>query len=87
MLKSTSLVLKSLGALLTPAKATYEGLMVLSPVNIKLNTEIEVTKACYLGADMYVGGKFYNGTWPTLPSWNGYFGNTTSNFATMYVTY
>ncbi len=74
-------------SLTDPAKATYEGLMVLSPVNIKLNTEIEVTKACYLGADMYVGGKFYNGTWPTLPSWSGYFGDTSANFATMYVTY
>lgn len=74
-------------SLTDPTKATYEGLMVLSPVNIKLNTEIEVTQACYLGADMYVGGKFYNGTWPTLPSWSGYFGDTSANFATMYVTY
>lgn len=70
-----------------PKTATYDGLMVLSPVNIKLNTEIQVTKACYLGADMYVGGKFYNGTWPTLPSWNGYYGDTSGNTATMYVTY
>jgi hypothetical protein len=71
----------------TPALATYEGLMVLSPVNIKLNTEIQVTKACYLGADMYVGGKFNNGTPGTYPSWSGYFGDTSANFATMYVTY
>ena len=74
-------------SLTAPATAAYEGLMVLSPVNIKLNTEIQVTKACYLGADMYVGGKFNNGTDGVLPKWNGYFGDTTDNFATMYVTY
>lgn len=72
------------------SKATYEGLIVLSDVNIKLHTTINVTKACYLGADMYVGGIFSNGQegeQAGLPSWNGYFGNTTANFATKYVTY
>jgi hypothetical protein len=67
--------------------ATYTGLMVLSPVNIKLGTTISVTSSCYLGKDMYVGGEFDNGTPGTLPSWNGYFGNTASNVPTMYVTY
>ena len=77
-----------------PANASYLGLMVLSPVNIKLGTTIQIwdgttpgTGACYLGADMYVGGTFNNGTAGTLPSWNGYYGNTTTNFATKYVTY
>lgn len=74
--------------------ANYLGLMVLSPVNIKLGTTIKIwdgttagTGACYLGSDMYVGGTFNNGTAGTLPSWNGYYGNTTANFATKYVTY
>lgn len=69
--------------------AQYEGLIVLSDVNIKLNTTICVEKACYLGADMYVGGIFRNALnqEQALPSWNGYFGNTTANFATKYVTY
>ena len=78
----------------SPANASYLGLMVLSPVNIKLGTTIQIwdgttagTGACYLGADMYVGGTFNNGSAGTLPSWNGYYGNTTSNFATKYVTY
>lgn len=74
--------------------ASYLGLMVLSPVNIKLGTTIQIwdgttpgTGACYLGADMYVGGTFNNGAAGTLPSWSGYYGNTTSSFATKYVTY
>ena len=61
--------------------ATYTGLMVLSPVNIKLGTTINVTGSTYLGKDMYVGGTFNNA------GWNGYFGNTAANEATMYVTY
>ena len=80
--------------LTAPASASYLGLMVLSPVNIKLGTTIQIwngttpgTGACYLGSDMYVGGTFNNGTAGTLPSWNGYYGNTTSSFATKYVTY
>jgi len=60
---------------------TYEGMMVLSPVNIKLGTSITVTKATYLGANMYVGGTFNKG------SWSGYFGNTSSNEATKYITF
>ena len=60
---------------------TFKGLMVLSDVNIKLNTTVNVTDATYLGKDMYVGGTFNNN------SWNGYFGNTAGNVATKYVTY
>lgn len=59
----------------------FIGLMVLSDVNIKLGTTVNVTGATYLGADMYVGGDF---TWN---SWNGYFGNTNANVATKYITY
>jgi len=76
------------------AAASYEGLMVLSPVNIKLGTAVHIwdgttagTGVCYLGSDMYVGGTFDNGSAGNLPSWNGYYGNTTSNFATKYITY
>lgn len=61
--------------------SNYDGLMVLSKVNITQGTNVTITKATYLGATMYVGGVFAEG------SWNGYYGNTTSNFATMYVTY
>lgn len=73
--------------------ASYLGLMVLSPVNIKLGTTIHIwdgitagTGACYLGADMYVGGTFDKGA-AGLPSWESYYGDTTGNFATKYVTY
>lgn len=79
--------------------ATYTGLMVLSPVNIKLGTTINVSGSTYLDKDMYVGGKFqYNngGTWTKVDDginpapaafWNGYFGNTATNVPTKYVTY
>jgi hypothetical protein len=76
------------------AAANYEGLMVLSPVNIKLGTTVRIwdgttpgTGVCYLGSDMYVGGTFNNGSAGTLPSWSGYYGDTTDNFATKYITY
>ena len=59
----------------------FVGLMVLSDVNIKLGTTVNVTGATYLGKDMYVGGTFNNN------SWNGYFGNTAGNVATKYITY
>lgn len=71
--------------------ATYEGLIVLSDVNIKLNTTIKVTKACYLGADMYVGGYFNpdktKAQLKTWTGWNGYYGDTTTNFESQYITY
>ena len=76
------------------APSAFVGLMVLSDVNIKLGTTVKVydgttpgTGAVYLGADMYVGGELNNGTAGTLPSWSGYYGNTTANFATKYITY
>ena len=69
------------------APTTYEGLIVLSKVNIKQGTTIHVTGSTYLGATMYVGGTFDNGTENTLPSWDGYYGDTEDNFATKYVTY
>ena len=65
----------------TGATANYTGLMVLTPVNIKLGTTVNVTGATYLGSDMYVGGNF---TWT---SWSGYYGNTAGNVATKYITY
>ena len=65
----------------------FTGMMVLSPVNIKLNTRIKVTGACYIGADMYVGGEFDNGTVGTLPAWTGYYGNTSAAYNTKYITY
>lgn len=65
----------------------FDGLMVLTDLNIKLGTTVQVKKAVYLGADMYVGGKLNNGTPGVLPSWTGYYGNTTANFATNYITY
>ena len=66
-----------------PKEAIYDGLIVLSPINIKLYTTVTVNKATYLGAKMYVGGTFNNGA----SLWNGYYGNTTANEPTMYITY
>ena len=66
------------------AATQYTGLMVLSNVNIKLNTNISAA-VTYLDEDatMYVGGTFNNnGT-----NWNGYYGDTAGNVATNYVTY
>ena len=60
----------------------YAGLMVLSPVNIKLNTTINAT-VTYLGSDMYVGGTFNN----TTTNWAGYYGDTSGNVATKYITF
>jgi len=67
----------------TPLK----GLIVLSDINIKQGTEVNVTEAAYLGADMYVGGEINNGTPGTMPNWNGYYGPTAGNFATKFITY
>ena len=73
----------------------YEGLVVLSKVNIKLGTTI-AAKATYLGANgtMYVGGTFNKDNAVTIgtdsysaTTWNAYYGNTTSNVVTNYVTY
>ena len=70
----------------------YTGLIVLSDVNIKLNTSIFAT-VTYLGKDMYVGGKFNisNTVYPAplnvKTEFNGYYGNTSANEATQYITY
>ena len=61
--------------------AKYVGLMILSPVNIKLDSKVQVTKATYLKAKMYVGGTFTNA------SYAGYFGDTSANEASMVITY
>jgi hypothetical protein len=62
---------------------TLDGLMVLSDINIKQTATITVSKSAYLHQDakMYVGGTCTNN------KWNGYYGNTTANFATNYLTY
>ena len=59
----------------------YTGLIVLSPVNIKLKTTVNVSGSTYIASDMYVGGTFKNKTY------NGYFGETEDNSKTMYITY
>lgn len=63
---------------------TFVGLVVLSPVNIKLGSTITVkgTGSTYLGAKMYVGGTFTN-----TGGWSGYYGNTTAKVPTYYITY
>lgn len=63
---------------------TFEGLIVLSPVNIQLGKTITVngTGSTYLGAKMYVGGTFTN-----TGGYSGYYGNTTDNVTSMYITY
>jgi hypothetical protein len=64
------------------AEAGYDGLMVLSPVNIKLDTKV-AAKVTYIGSEMYVGGTFNNpGT-----NWAGYYGDTSGNVATKYITF
>jgi len=66
----------------------YDGLIVLSKVNIKQGTTINVKKGNYLGATMYVGGTFkFNGAAVTKNSFKSYYGDMSDNFATMYVTY
>ena len=70
------------GTSTTPVTATYDGLIVLSPVNIKLYTTVVSSKATYLGAKMYVGGTFTNSG-----SYNGYYGTTGNNESSMYITY
>ena len=66
------------------AATTYQGLMILSDVNIALGTEIS-SEVTYLGATgtMYVGGTFNKGT----TVWNGYYGDTSGNVVDNYVTY
>jgi hypothetical protein len=64
---------------------TYTGLIVLSPVNINLGTQITAT-VTYLGgekSEMYVRGTF--NTAGTV--WNGYYGGATTDPDTKYVTF
>jgi hypothetical protein len=58
------------------------GLIVLSDVNVKLGTTMTAT-VTYLGAEMYVGGVFNDGT----TNWNGYYGATGTRVAEHYLTY
>lgn len=67
------------------ATANYNGIVVFSPVNIKRGTTVNINAggSVYLKAKMYVGGttNIASGTC------SGYFGNTSANFDTMYITY
>ena len=58
------------------------GLILLSDVNVKLGTTMSAT-VTYLGAEMYVGGTFNDGT----TNWNGYYGATGTRVAEHYVTF
>ena len=60
----------------------FDGLMVLSDVNIKLGTTVNAG-VTYLGSDMYVGGTFNVGG----TNFNGYYGNTSGNVSSKYITY
>jgi hypothetical protein len=66
----------------TSGAFNFTGLMVLSDVNIKLGSNVSAT-VTYLGADMYVGGTFNKAT----TNWDGYFGDTSDNVATQYITF
>ena len=65
------------------ALANYDGLIVFSPVNVKRNTTVNVANSVYLKAKMYVGGT----TNINAAKCDGYFGDTSTNFGTMYLTY
>ena len=69
------------GTVAAKKTASYDGLMILSPVNINLTTAITVSKATFLAAKLYVGGTFTNA------GYAGYFGKTAKNAETMYITY
>lgn len=74
--------------------AKYASLIVFSPVNIQRGTTVRILDkdeipadlikgSVYLKAKMYVGGT----TNINAAKCNGYFGNTSDNFAKMYLTY
>jgi len=76
-------------------EAGYDGLIVLSDVNIKLGTKV-ASKVTYLGAkaQMYVGGTFnkdaavsIDGVNYAKTKWTGFYGDTSANVAKNYVTY
>jgi hypothetical protein len=62
--------------------ANYDGLIVLSDVNIKLGTTVNAT-VTYLGAEMYVGGTFNKAD----TDWDGYYGVTSTRVAEHYITF
>lgn len=66
----------------TGSTSNYSGLIVLSPVNITYGTTVSAT-VTYLGANMYVAGTFNK----ALTDWNGYYGDTSGNVATKYITF
>jgi len=66
----------------------YDGLVVFSPVNIELNAIVNVKQSVYIAASMYVSGELkYNNAAVAEALWNGYFGTTKDNAATMYKTF
>ena len=65
-----------------PVATPLTGLIVLSDVNVKLGTTM-TAGVTYLGAEMYVGGLFNDGT----TNWNGYYGATGTRVAEHYLTY
>jgi len=65
-----------------PVATPLTGLIVLSDVNVKLGTTM-TANVTYLGAEMYVGGVFNDGT----TNWNGYYGATGTRVAEHYLTY
>jgi len=67
----------------TVKDATYNGLVVFSPVNVQRGTTITVKNSAYLKAKMYVGGQ----TTLTKAKCEGYFGDTQDNFETKYITF
>ena len=64
-----------------PALNKFEGLMVLTDVNIEEGVTLNISKATFLAAKMYVGGTFNQG------AWTGYYGDTTNNYTSKYITY
>lgn len=73
---------------------SLSGLVILSDVKVNQGKTVAVQQATYLGADLYVGGVFQHVTGTTAAAatatdanWSGYYGNTTANFASKYITY
>ena len=60
---------------------TFDGLVVLSDVNVKIKNTVNVNRSVYLNADMYVAGN----TNITKAKCDGYFGDTQNNWDKMYI--
>ena len=69
--------------LAAPKTATYDGLIVFSPVNVSRGHNITINNSVYLKAKMYVGGA----TTDISAKCNGYYGDTSGNYTSMYITY